>query len=155
MKQLLEDNAPLLIDDKLLTRLVQWLKLPAWKIRDRRFKAHSALQVSKKQYVSSPLTRNDSIFVGNLRDRKVVCSDGQCLNFDSYVCRVMSSYSLHHPQEVLQAYVSQYVHRWPKIPFISVFIQLLIQRLPPNLRMVLASSFDSSIEAIDKRRSIR
>ena len=35
--------------------LVQWLKLPAW---------NSGLQVSKKQNVSSRLTRNDSILWG-------------------------------------------------------------------------------------------
>ena len=28
--------------------LVQWLKLPAWKVRDRGFEHHSGLQVSKK-----------------------------------------------------------------------------------------------------------
>ena len=44
--------------------LVQWLKLPAWKVGDRGFKPHSGLQVSKKQSVSSPLTRKDSILWG-------------------------------------------------------------------------------------------
>ena len=37
--------------------LVQWLKLPAWEVRDRGFEPHSGLQVSKTQNVSSPLTR--------------------------------------------------------------------------------------------------
>ena len=37
--------------------LVQWLKLPAWKVRYRGFEPNSGLQVSKKQNVSSPLTR--------------------------------------------------------------------------------------------------
>ena len=37
--------------------LVQWLKLPAWKVRDRGFEPHSGFQISKKQKVSSPLTR--------------------------------------------------------------------------------------------------
>ena len=32
---------------------VQWLKLPAWKVRDREFEPHTGLQVSKKQNVSS------------------------------------------------------------------------------------------------------
>ena len=41
--------------------LVLWLKVPAWKIGDRRLELHSGLQVSKKQNVSSPLTRKDSI----------------------------------------------------------------------------------------------
>ena len=35
--------------------------LPAWKVRDRGFEAHSGLQVSKKQSVSCPLTHKDSI----------------------------------------------------------------------------------------------
>ena len=38
-----------------------WLNLPAWKVEDRGFEPHSGLRVSKKQNVSSPLTRNDSI----------------------------------------------------------------------------------------------
>ena len=41
--------------------LVQWLKLPAWKVEDRGLEPHSNLQISKKQNVSSPLTRKNSI----------------------------------------------------------------------------------------------
>ena len=41
--------------------LVQWLKLPAWKVGDRGLEPHTGLQVSKQQNVSSPLTREDSI----------------------------------------------------------------------------------------------
>ena len=52
---------------------MQWLKLPAWKVGDPRFELHSGLQVSKKQNVSSPRTRKDSITV-NLRDCEVTCS---------------------------------------------------------------------------------
>ena len=37
--------------------LVQWLKLPAWKVGDRGIESHSDLQISKKQNVSSPLRR--------------------------------------------------------------------------------------------------
>ena len=44
--------------------LVQWLKLPAWKIGNRGFEPHAGLQASKKQKVSSPLIRNDSILWG-------------------------------------------------------------------------------------------
>ena len=43
---------------------VQWLKLPPWKVGDRGFKPSSGLQVKKKQNVSSPLTRKDSILWG-------------------------------------------------------------------------------------------
>ena len=40
-----------------LRAMVQWLNLPAWKVGDHGFEPHSGLQVSKKQNVSSPLTR--------------------------------------------------------------------------------------------------
>ena len=40
---------------------MQWLKLPAWEIGDREFEPRSGIQVSKKQNVSSPLTRKDLI----------------------------------------------------------------------------------------------
>ena len=38
-----------------------WLKLPARKVGDRGLEPHSGLQVSKKENVSSTLTRHDSI----------------------------------------------------------------------------------------------
>ena len=44
--------------------LVQWVKLPAWKVGHRGYEPHSVLPVSKKQNVSSPLTRKDSILWG-------------------------------------------------------------------------------------------
>ena len=44
--------------------LVQWLMLPALKVGDRGFEPHPSLQVSKKQIVSSLLTRKDSILWG-------------------------------------------------------------------------------------------
>ena len=49
-----------LVFKQLTWALMQWLKLPAWKVGDRGFKPHYGLQVPKKQYVSSPLTRKDS-----------------------------------------------------------------------------------------------
>ena len=51
--------------------------------------------------------------VGSLRDREVVCSDSdlQGLNFESCVWRAVSSHSSHHPQEVLLAQFSLYVHK--------------------------------------------
>ena len=45
--------------------LVQWLKLPAWKVGDCGFEPHSGLQVSKKQNISSTLTRKDSLLWGD------------------------------------------------------------------------------------------
>ena len=51
--------------------------------------------------------------VGSLRDREVTCSasDRQGSNFESCVWRTVSSQSSHHPQEVLLAQVSLYVHK--------------------------------------------
>ena len=51
--------------------------------------------------------------VGSLRDREVVCSasDRQGSNFEFCVWRTVSSHSSHHPQEVLLAQFSLYVHK--------------------------------------------
>ena len=51
--------------------------------------------------------------VGSLRDREVACSasDRQGSNFESCVWRTVSSQSSHHPQEVLLAQCSLYVHK--------------------------------------------
>ena len=51
--------------------------------------------------------------VGSLLDREVACSasDRQGSNFESCVWRTVSSQSSHHPQEVLLAQFSLYVHK--------------------------------------------
>ena len=51
--------------------------------------------------------------VESLRDREVACSasDRQGSNFESCVWRTESSQSSHHPQEVLLAQFSLYVHK--------------------------------------------
>ena len=51
--------------------------------------------------------------VGSLRDREVACSasDREGSNFESCVWRTVSSQSSHHPQEVLLAQFSLYVHK--------------------------------------------
>ena len=51
--------------------------------------------------------------VGSFRDREVACSasDRQGSNFESCVWRTVSSQSSHHPQEVLLAEFSLYVHK--------------------------------------------
>ena len=61
--------------------------------------------------VSSPSTCES--IVGSLRDREVACSasDRQGSNFKSCVWRTVSSQSSHHPQEVLLAQFSLYVHK--------------------------------------------
>ena len=57
-----------------------------------------------------PHPRVNVSIVGSLRDREVACSasDRQGSNFESCVCRKVSS---HNPQEVLLAQFSLYVHK--------------------------------------------
>ena len=51
--------------------------------------------------------------VGSLRDQEVACLASSCQgsNFESCVWRTVSSQSSHHPQEVLLAQFSLYVHK--------------------------------------------
>ena len=60
-----------------------------------------------------PHPRAKVSIVGSLRDREVACSasDRQALYFESCVWRTVSSQSSHHPQEVLLAQFSPYVHK--------------------------------------------
>ena len=60
-----------------------------------------------------PHPRRKVSIVGSLRDREVACSasDRQGSNFESCVWRTVSSQSSHHPQEVLLAQFSLYVHK--------------------------------------------
>ena len=64
--------------------------------------------------------------VGSLRDREVACSasDRQGSNFESCVWRTVSSQSSHHPQEVLLAQFSLYVHKGGLKPDLFHFILL-------------------------------
>ena len=70
--------------------------------------------------------------VASLRDRGVACSasDRQGSNFESCVWRTVSSQSSHHPQEVLLAQFSLYVHKGGLKPdsFHSIFCFILIYR---------------------------
>ena len=64
--------------------------------------------------------------VKSLLDREVAgsASDRQGSNLESCVWRTVSSHSSHHPQEVLLAQFSLYVHkRWPKARFISFLVR--------------------------------
>ena len=56
--------------------------------------------------------------VGSLREREVACSasDRQGSKFESCVWRTVSSQSSHHPQEVLLAQFSLYVHKGGLMP---------------------------------------
>ena len=60
-----------------------------------------------------PQPRVKVSIVGSLRYREVACSasDRQGSNFESCVWRTVSSQSSHHPQEVLLAQFSLYVHK--------------------------------------------
>ena len=65
--------------------------------------------------------------VGSLRDPEVACSasDRQGSNFESCVWRTVSSQSSHHPQEVLLAQFSLYVHKGGLKPDSFHFISFL------------------------------
>ena len=68
---------------------------------------------SKETIMFLPHPRVKVSIVGSLRDREVACSasDRQGSNFESCVWRTVSSQSSHHPQEVLLAQFSLYVHK--------------------------------------------
>ena len=68
---------------------------------------HARVRESK-MFLPHPLVKVS--IVGTLRDREVMCSasDLQGLNFESCVWKAVSS---HHPQEVLLAQFSLYVHK--------------------------------------------
>ena len=67
----------------------------------------------KETQMFLPHPRVEVSIVGSLRDREVACSasDRQVTNFESCVWRAVSSQSSHHPQEVLLAQFSLYVHK--------------------------------------------
>ena len=67
----------------------------------------------KEAKIFLPSPRVKVSIVGSLRDREVAfsASDRQGSNFESCVWRTVSSQSSHHPQEVLLAQFSLYVHK--------------------------------------------
>ena len=77
--------------------------------------------------------------VGSLRDREVACSasDRQGSNFESCVWRTVSSQSSHHPQEVLLAQFSLYVHKGGLKPdsfhFFCLIIVIKTEILTPSM----------------------
>ena len=85
--------------------------------------------------------------VGSLRDREVACSasDRQGSNFESCVWRTVSSQSSHHPQEVLLAQFSLYVHKGGLKPdSFHLFRALTMPRMSRCAYNVNALSFISS-----------
>ena len=77
----------------------------------------------------SPHPRVKFSIVGSLRDREVTCSasDRQVTNFESCVWRTVSSHSSNHPQEVLLAQFSLYVHKGGLKPDSFQFCKLFIK----------------------------
>ena len=67
--------------------------------------------VDLQMFLPYPLVKRN--VVGSPRAREVACStsDRQGSNFESCVWRAVSSHSSHHPQEVLLAQFSLYVHK--------------------------------------------
>ena len=82
--------------------------------------------------------------VGSLRDREVACSasDRQGSNFESCVWRTVSPHSSHHPQEVLLAQFSLYVHKGGLKPDSFHFHRLVFAALqwcnPANTKQFIA-----------------
>ena len=64
----------------------------------------------KKTKMFLPHPRVKVSIVGSLRDQEVACSASDRSNFESCVWGTVSSQSSHHPQEVLLAQFSLYVH---------------------------------------------
>ena len=79
----------------------------------------SGLGGMKEAKMFLPHPRVKVSIVGSLCDREVACSasDRQGSNFESCVWRIVSSQSSHHPQEVLLAQFSLYVHRGGLKPY--------------------------------------
>ena len=101
--------------------------------------------------------------VWSLRDREVACSasDRQGSNFESCVWRAVSSQSSHHPQEVLLAQFSLYVHKGglkPDLfhfqrPHFSICITWFSQnrdlkQIRRHISLSTAKSFASAVDSI-------
>ena len=86
----------------------------------------SGLGGLKETKMFLPHPRVKVSIVGSLRDREVACSasDRQGSNFESCIWRTVSSQSSHHPQEVLLAQFSLYVHKGGLKPDSFSFFQL-------------------------------
>ena len=84
------------------------------------------LKETKKCFFPHPRVKVS--IAGSLRDQEVACSasDRQDSNFESCVWRKVSSHSSHHPQEVLLAQFSLYVHKGGLKPdsFLFIYKQL-------------------------------
>ena len=103
----------------------QWLKLPAWKVRDRPPLWHSSFKEAKV-FLTRSLEK--SKIMGSLSDREVACSalDRKGSNFESCVCRAVSSHLFHNPHMRFPWYGLVWptcAQRWPKTPFIPIYFR--------------------------------
>ena len=91
--------------------------------------------------------------VGSLRDREVACSasDRQGSNFESCVWRTVSSQSSHHPQEVLLAQFSLYVHKGGLKP--NSFHFIFVEKAAINRLEIVGSAFVRVIVTLQDRYS--
>ena len=90
----------------------------------------------KETQMFLPHPRVKLTIVGSLCDREVACSasDRQGSNFELCVWRTVSSHSSHHPQEVLLAQFSLYVHKGglKADSFHFIFTLILKMMFPEN-----------------------
>ena len=88
--------------------------------------------------MSLPHPRVKLSIVGSLLDREVACSasDRHGSNFESCVWRTVSPHSPHHPQEVLLAQFSLYVHNGGLKPD-SFHLHAFVKRCRYNLYNVI------------------
>ena len=110
-----------MVDTKIMNQLIFYRKLgggPRVVVSTAAFYARVRGSVPglgglKETKMFLPHPRVKVSIVGSLRDREVACSasDRQGSNFESCVWRTVSSQSSHHPQEVLLAQFSLYVHK--------------------------------------------
>ena len=92
-----------------------------------------------------PRPRVKVSIVGSLRDREVACSasDHQGSNFESCVWWTVSSQSSHHPQEVLLAQFSLYLHKGGLKPDSFHFISFACIRRSLLCNTLLYSRYSS------------
>ena len=110
-------------------------------------------RVSVSMFLPHP--REKVSIVGSLRDREVACSasDRQGSNFESCVWRTVSSQSSHHPQEVLLAQFSLYVHKGGPIHFMSFLSVYPSFHMLRRLMCISLSSF-LPVETVNVCQSI-
>ena len=81
--------------------------LPAWKVGDREFVPHSGIQVTKKQNVSSPQMREDSLLWGASATERIACPASRLPGLEFRIlCLIWIAVSSPHPREILLAQLS-------------------------------------------------